>query len=89
MEQAEIDEFANEKNLKFIQASAQNNSNVEQVVIMMVQNLLDRVFPSLLNAEMETETPRTVKLDLELKGDQTADDLKPLEDNSSSICCPT
>ena len=88
MEQSEIDDFANEHNLKYIRASAQDSSNVEQGVIMMVQNLLDRVFPCLQNAEMETETPRTVKLNLTPE-DQTADNPKPLDEASSSICCPT
>ena len=89
MEQSEIDDFANEHNLKYIRASAQDSSNVEQGVIMMVQNLLDRVFPCLQNAEMETETPRTVKLNLTPTEDQTADNPKPLDEASSSICCPT
>ena len=59
-------------------------------MIMMVQNLLDRVFPSLHNPETDTETPRTVRLNLEdQKGDQTADNPKPTDEAASSICCPT
>ena len=59
VDQDAIDDFANEHNLRFVRASAQDNMNVEQVIIMMVQNLLDKVFPSLHNPTGSKEEHKT------------------------------
>ena len=89
VDQDAIDEFANEHNLRFVRASAQDNMNVEQVIIMMVQNLLDKVFPSLHNPEATQEQHKTIRLNLADKPEGEDEQRKELEDTSASICCPT
>ena len=92
MDQKDIDDFAKEEGLKFVRASAQEGHNVEQVIHMMVQNLMDRVFPALINPETKGEVPKTIRLDLTPKDDNPMTEeqrQKDLEESSSSICCPT
>ncbi|KAI6654184.1 Ras-related protein RABD2a [Oopsacas minuta] len=87
--QESIDEFADEHNLRFMRASAQQSENVEQVMIMMVQNLLDKVFPSLHNPDTGEEVHKSIRLNLDERTDLAPEEQKALDENSPSICCPT
>ena len=89
VDQDSIDEFANEHNLRFVRASAQDNCYVEEVIIMMVQNLLDKVFPSIHNPDAPQEDHKSIRLNLTDKPEADDEQRKELEDNSASICCPT